>query len=168
MLNFQATVSAVTASVMQERFGQTDDAERGRPARPECRRDARAPGLVNPDKVQSFVITQHGQMPDYARMAIWLLSLLLDASPLINFEKPFHMLSHEKRWRHALSWKQSPIALCRDLIRFYETLIVFAWYSEREPEMSGHGDPVPQPRDQISNRRDRVGSGRGAHSLFIG
>jgi hypothetical protein len=70
-------------------------------------------------------------MPDYLRFPFKFLTLLFDAWSLPFTGRPFHRASHEQRSRQMRAWKGSALGFCRDLIKFYETLVIFASYSER-------------------------------------
>jgi hypothetical protein len=70
-------------------------------------------------------------MPDYLRRPIWALTLAFDAWSLLWTGRPFHTLGPERRWRQIESWRTARLSFRRDLMRFYEGLIVFGWNAER-------------------------------------
>jgi hypothetical protein len=111
LLSFPWTVSALTYSIIRERCA---------PA---------AHGFPN-NRVVRFILEQHGRMPDYLRTPLQLLTLAFDAWPLPFTGHPFHCLSHERRWRQVHAWKRSALGARRDLVRFYEGLVLFGWYAE--------------------------------------
>jgi hypothetical protein len=82
--------------------------------------------------VATFVLAQHRRMPDYLRLPFWCLTLLFDAWSLPLTGRPFHRASAAQRSRQLRAWKSSRLGFRRDFIKFYESLALFAWYSERE------------------------------------
>jgi hypothetical protein len=54
--------------------------------------------------------------------------------------KPFHVQDHPARWRQVEAWRRSRLGPCRDLIRFYESMAIFAWFSGCDAEPSGSAD----------------------------
>jgi hypothetical protein len=120
--DFQSTVSAIVYSILQERF-PTGDPGRGFPNNLAVR----------------FLLEQHGRMADYLRWPLVVLTLVFDWSSLPRHGRRFHRLSPATRARQIGAWRTSPLGFCRDFIRFYDSLVVFYWYShaakvvEREP-----------------------------------
>jgi len=80
-----------------------------------------------------FVLRQHARMPRYLGWGIRGATLLLAASGLLYGGAFYHRLTPDRRSRIVLAWKQSPLQPFRDLMRFYESLVVMAVYS-RLPE----------------------------------
>jgi hypothetical protein len=111
MLSFPWTVSALAYSIIRERCGDA------------------GPCFPN-NRVARFVLEQHGRMPDYLRLPLAALTLAFDAWPLLRTGRPFHRLPHERRWRQVLAWKRSALGVRRDLVRFYEGLVLFGWHAE--------------------------------------
>jgi hypothetical protein len=110
-----ATVSALAYSIIRERCG--DDGS----------------GYDLPhNRVVQFVLEQHSRMPDYLRLPIRCATLALDALPVPFRLRPLHLLQHEERWRVVTRMRESRIGPFRDLIKFYESLVVFAWHGEVE------------------------------------
>lgn len=91
------------------------------------------------EKVQRFVLEQHGRMPDYLRFPFRCLVLAFDAWPFPSAACPFHRLPAERRMKQIQAWRQSSLPFMRDLMRFYATLVVFGIYSEA---VRGQ-DPLP-------------------------
>jgi hypothetical protein len=112
LANFSATVSALAYSIVRERCGDS----------------VASPPCVNP--VVGFVLGEHARMPDYLRVPLAALTLIFDAAAVPFHGRPFHRLPHERRWRRVLAWKHSSLGFRRDLVRFYESLVVFGWYAE--------------------------------------
>jgi hypothetical protein len=109
---FEATVSALSYSIVQERCRPSD------PARDDP-----------PNRVVSFVLEQHGRIAAYLHFPLAALTLAFDAWGLFLAGRPFHQQSHDRRWKQVEAWRSSKIGPCRDLVRFYESLVVFASYS---------------------------------------
>ena len=82
------------------------------------------------NRVVSFILSQQSRMPDYLRWPLICSTLLFDASPLLATGLCFHRLPHHRRWRQISAWKQSSLRVRRDLMKFYESLVIFAWYGE--------------------------------------
>jgi hypothetical protein len=76
----------------------------------------------------NFAIAQHQQMPDYLRLPIWLLTLGFNGAGLITGGKFYFALSDRLRWQQIQAWRNSFFSPCRDLIRFYESLVIFYCY----------------------------------------
>lgn len=127
-INFKATVSAICYSIIQER-GKLDIDKLDFPH----------------NRVVAFVLHQHGEMPDYLRLPIFLLTLIFDFWGIVTTGKFFHSLPHAERWRQIQAWQNSSIALCRDVIRFYESLVVFCWYSNQTSECLLTPVPMSSP-----------------------
>jgi hypothetical protein len=114
LVSFDRTVLALTESIIREQCpGQGADHPHS------C------------DAVVRFLLDQHQRMPDYLRLPFRCMTLLFDAWPLPLTGRPFHCAPHEQRWRQIRAWKGSAVGFRRDLIKFYETFAIFAWYSER-------------------------------------
>lgn len=79
--------------------------------------------------VIDFVLSQHRRMPDYLRPALRLATLLAAYSTTLTEGRPFHGMSHADRRRQVERWRASRFTPFRDLLRFYEGLAVFGWYS---------------------------------------
>jgi hypothetical protein len=109
---FQDTVSALTYSLIR--------AHRG-PAYSPLHND-----------VVRFVVEQHGRTPDWLRLPLLLATCFFDLSAVALTGQPFHRLSPERRERHVAAWAGAPLAPFRDVIRFYETLVLFGWTSMRD------------------------------------
>jgi hypothetical protein len=106
---FEDTVSALTYSLIREHDGP-----------------AYSP-LHN--QVVRFVLEQHGRAPDYLRVPLLLFTCVFDLAAVIGTGHPFHRLTPERRGRLLAAWRSARLGVCRDLVRFYETLAVFGWTS---------------------------------------
>ncbi|MGB3536387.1 MAG: hypothetical protein WBA13_23070 [Microcoleaceae cyanobacterium] len=82
------------------------------------------------NQIVQFVLQQHGRMPDYLRLPIILLTLIFDSWGFFRRGCLFHIQLDTVRWQQIEDCKQSPFGIFRDLIRFYESLVIFAWESE--------------------------------------
>jgi hypothetical protein len=85
------------------------------------------------NQVVNFVLEQHGRMPDYLKLPIVILTLIFDLSGLFSNGIPFYQQASNIRLTQLKSWHHSPFNLCRDLMRFYESLTIFGWYSLATP-----------------------------------
>ena len=111
-LSFEYTASAICYSIIHQRCQPTSSL------------------LAFPhNEVVGFVLQQHSRMPDYLRLPIVVLTLVFDLWGILQGGALFHRLPHSVRWHQIDLWQSSPIGFCRDLIRFYESLTVFGWYS---------------------------------------
>jgi hypothetical protein len=81
------------------------------------------------NQVVNFVLKQHQNMPDYLRLPILILTLGLNSYSFFQKGKLLTSLSTGLRCQYLDQWKQSSFSPLRDLMRFYESLTVFAWYS---------------------------------------
>jgi hypothetical protein len=121
VLSFEGTVSAVTYSIIQERC--SDHGERERFAH---------------NRVVRFVLAQAAAMPDHLHLPFHCLVLVLDAWPVAVTGRPFHRLPHDQRWRVIERWRRSRLGFRRDLVRFFESLVIFAWFGDNhEPRREG-------------------------------
>ena len=82
------------------------------------------------NSVVNFVIEQQNRMPDYLRFPLFILTLIFDIWGLLRTGLFFHAQSPSVRQQQIQSWKSSPLQICRDLIRFYESLVVLYWQSD--------------------------------------
>jgi hypothetical protein len=113
LLSFDRTVAALAEAIIRERCAGAD------------------PGAAHAgEAVARFLLATHARMPDHLRLPLTCLTLGFDAWALPTAGRPFHRLPPERRWRQIRAWKDSALGPRRDLIKFYETLTVFGWYSE--------------------------------------
>jgi hypothetical protein len=113
IVSFHRTIHGLVASIIQEQCPQGEaDVSRSL------------------NMVVHFLSEQYAHLPDYLRVPFKCLVLVFDAWALLCTGRPFHRLPHERRWRQIQAWKRSSCGLCRDLMKFFEMLTVFAWYSE--------------------------------------
>jgi hypothetical protein len=106
---FEATVSALTDSLIREHGGPDHSPLH--------------------DGVVRFVLEQHGRMPDYLRLPLLVLTCGFGWVSVVTTGAPFHRLTPDRRRRQLLAWRTARLGVCRDLVRFWETLVVFGWTS---------------------------------------
>jgi hypothetical protein len=113
MTSFRATVSAIGYSIIRERCGSSGT------------------GAAFPhNRVVRFLLEQHDRMAGHLRLALMLVALAFDWSSLPRHGQPFHTLPHCDRWRQLEAWRRSPLGTCRKFVQFFESLVLFYWYSE--------------------------------------
>jgi hypothetical protein len=108
-MDFKTTVSALCYTLIQHRVTLSSQQFPNN-------------GAVN------FAIAQHQRMPDYLRLPIWILTLVFNGAGLFTGGKFFYLLSDRLRWQQVQTWRNSIFSPCRDLIRFYESLVIFYCY----------------------------------------
>jgi hypothetical protein len=69
-------------------------------------------------------------MPDYLRWGIRMVTFLFNISPILSRGKTFARLPTARRQSQILAWKHSRFKVKQDLVKFYESLAIFGWYSE--------------------------------------
>ena len=106
---FEDTVSALTYSLIHEHGGPPYSA------------------LHNP--VVRFVLEQHGRAPDWVRVPLLVLTCVFDLVAVVGTGHAFHRLTPDRRRRRLRAWRTARLGVCRDLVRFYESLVVFGWTS---------------------------------------
>jgi hypothetical protein len=110
-VSFQKTVSALASTIANQRCGP-------------------AASAVSHEQVADFVLAQHGRMPDYLRLPLKILTLVFSISSVITSGRCFQRLSSERQRRQVSRWKDSWFGPCRDLIKFFESLVIFGCYAE--------------------------------------
>lgn len=84
------------------------------------------------NQVVEFVMAQRQNMPDYLKLPLVILTAIFDLWSIIRRGKRFHQLPLSICTQQITAWKMSPVKICRDLIRFYESLTIFSYYSNKE------------------------------------
>ena len=79
--------------------------------------------------VTRFVIRQHRNMPLILGGAIQLATLLFALMALARNGTLFHRLPPPRRRVQVAVWSISRFGPCRDLMRFYSSLVILALYS---------------------------------------
>lgn len=110
---FTTTVSALCYSLIDYRF-----------------KDDSIPEHFPHNSIVNFVIEQQNRMPDYLRLPLLILTLIFDIWGLLRTGSLFHSQSPSGRQQLIQAWKNSPFQICRDLMRFYESLVVLYWQSD--------------------------------------
>lgn len=85
------------------------------------------PGRAN--RAAAFVEAQVARSPQHMGPALRVATLVFDGWPLLRLARPFHDLPHEARLAQIVAWREARLAPRRDLMRFYESLVVFCWYA---------------------------------------
>jgi hypothetical protein len=80
-------------------------------------------------EVVGYVLAQHGRMPDYLRFAFRIATLGFDLLGVVHGGRSFHRAEPASRWRQIEAWRQGPVSVTRDFVRFYESLVVQCWYA---------------------------------------
>lgn len=94
--------------------------------------EIKSPDQLKTHEASQFVLSQYDRMPDYLRVPFKLIAWFFDAAPIFIHGRPFHKLSLATRQQIVFNWKNASLGFKRDFIRFFDTLAIFAWYSERE------------------------------------
>ena len=125
-MSFETSVSALSYTIIKHRIPLSD-------------RQFPHNGAVQ------FAIAQHQRMPDYLRFPIWLLTLIFNGAGIFTGGKTFSQLSDRLRWQQIEAWRNSIFSPGRDLIRFYESLIIFYCYAE-------NSDVEAEPEKKLSSQ----------------
>jgi choline dehydrogenase-like flavoprotein len=97
----------------------------------------------DPDKTTGFVLGQMGRMPDFLKGPLIFLTLTFDLVGLIKGNSLFRRLPLSGRIHQLNRWRQSYLAPCRNLIRFYDTLIIAAWAGDLSGEERDSKGEIP-------------------------
>lgn len=117
---FHATVSALCYSILEERCSGL------------------ASELEFPhNQAVRFVLQQHAGMPDFLKVPFAGVTLGFGLSSLLRHGRAFHQLPHHERWKQVEAWRNAPVSVCRDLIRFYESFVIFYSYTVRSRMLLG-------------------------------
>ncbi|BDU57284.1 hypothetical protein LMORI2_02660 [Limnohabitans sp. MORI2] len=90
---------------------------------------ARRPYIVTEHR---FVLRQCSAMPDFLGIAIKLLTIFFAIYIVASNFALFHRLGFAERVRILEGFQNSRISVCRDFVRFYQTLAIFSVASEKE------------------------------------
>ena len=71
-------------------------------------------------------------MPDYLRWPFRLATEAFDLFGVAANGRRFHTQPQATRWRQIEAWREGRFPPARDLIRFYESLILYRWYADHE------------------------------------
>src|SRR5262245_33441867 len=86
----------------------------------------------NYNDLARFMSTQHANLPDYLRHALHLATLGLDLSSLPNCKGLMHKQPAGIRADQIRKWKGTKWSAPQDLMRYYESLAVFALHTRAE------------------------------------
>jgi hypothetical protein len=84
-----------------------------------------------------FALARQRRLPDLLRLPSRALTLAFDAAPLLRAGRPFHRLSHAARWAQVERWRRARSGVRRDLVRYWESLVLLAWFSRDEAVRGG-------------------------------
>jgi hypothetical protein len=95
--------------------------------------------LTSPESrvdVVNFVLEQLARMPWFLRVGVKLCTAAFGASPVFFEGTLFHRQKPINRAAQMEAWKRSRLAICRDLMKFYTSLVVLSVYSKTGTECS--------------------------------
>lgn len=93
-------------------------------------RDPLGPRAGVEDRIATFVGGQVDHMSAPLRRPMRLATCGLSLLALLSTGALFHRLPLDRRRRLVDRWRASPLVPIRDVVRFYESLTVFALFSE--------------------------------------
>ena len=82
------------------------------------------------ERAGDYVLAVHERMPDHFRLALWILTLVIDASTLLTRGRPFHRLSAKQKLLRMRAWEKSRLGALRSAMAFYMTFARFSLYSD--------------------------------------
>lgn len=115
---FARTVAALVEAVVEERL---------------------APDARHLPETTRFVVDQHARMPAHLRAGVRLATLGFGWAAALHGGRPFHGASPAARRACLARWRRARLAPCRDLVRFWESLVVYGWVAAAEADGRGHG-----------------------------
>ena len=83
-----------------------------------------------PAVVTTEIIERQRAMPDYLRFPMRVLTYGFDAVGMFNGGKRFQNMNREARTRQLDAWKNSRFGVCRNFVRFYESLYLLITLQE--------------------------------------
>lgn len=104
-MRYEQTVTALAARIAEDRL---HDAEQLPPAR----------------EIAAGILQQQQRMPDYLRLPIALLTRGFDSAGLVHHGGTFSNASPAAQRRQLQAWRASSLGPCRNLVRFYESLVL--------------------------------------------
>jgi hypothetical protein len=124
----RATVGALVEALIVER----------------CPEAGSSPSAVR--SVASFVLAEMGRLPRHLRPLVLLATLGLAAWALLRKGASLPSLGPSGRSTVLAEWRRSPVGPCRDLIRLYEGLAVYGWFSLPRATAPRPSAPAPGAR----------------------
>jgi len=93
--------------------------------------------LTSPESrvaIVNFVLEQLARMPWFLRVGVKFGTAAFGASRLFFGDTLFHRQKSKNRAAQMEAWKRSRLAICRDLMKFYTSLVVLSVYSKTGTE----------------------------------
>jgi hypothetical protein len=90
----------------------------------------------NYNDILRFVARQMDLMPGFLGLAIKAATLGFASSRLLVAGAFFHQEESSRRKAHVEAWRRSKLGPCRDLMKFYSSLVVLALYSRPASDRS--------------------------------
>jgi len=81
--------------------------------------------------IARFVMRQHRRMPRLLGVGIEVATILFAFAALARHGALFHRLPPARRHVQVAAWTASRLGPCRDLMKFYASLVILALYSRR-------------------------------------
>jgi len=113
---FQSTVSALCYEIAGEHCASHGEAAGEELAAPY-------------NDVARFVLRQHRHMPQILGPVVKTATVLFAMTALARQGACFHRLPPPRRRAHVALWTISRLGPCRDLMKFYSSLVILALYS---------------------------------------
>jgi len=82
-----------------------------------------------------FVLRQMDRMPSFLAVGIRAATLAFGSSRLLIEGNVFHRRTASRRRAQLDAWRRSRLGPCRDLMKFYTSLVVLALYSRPESDL---------------------------------
>ena len=79
-------------------------------------------------KVVTVIITQCERLPSHLRFGVRAGTLVLRVHALVSCFRPYHRVSSFRQSRFLRAWSRSRLQPVRQLISFYRSLAMFAWF----------------------------------------
>jgi hypothetical protein len=119
------------------------------------------------DEAAEFILSQQRRMPDFLRLGILVATMLFAAWPIPRAGRVFSRLPEPSQWRQIRRWKSSHLSPFRDLMRFYESLTMFACQGiiYEHGRRDFRDDSTSVREDGNGDCRGGFGAGRRHHCL---
>ena len=88
------------------------------------------------NEIVVFIQEQLERMPQFLAWAIKVATAVFGASRILLEGSLFHQRDSSRRRLQIEIWKRSRVGPCRDLMRFYTSLVVLALYSRPSADRS--------------------------------
>lgn len=99
-----------------------------------------------------FILRQQAHLPDFLIAPMRMATMGFDFMGCASSGRLFHRRGPESRARQIASWKNSQFSFQRDLMRYYESLATFAFYSRKRISAC-----VSETRPAVSDALDTPG-----------